>query len=641
MLEGLKISTRLRIGFSVVLIIVLVLIIPFVSMTISAIVEDVERTELSNLYKSAMFELESEGRIATSMSTILASTPELAQAIAEGNRDLISARTVPLFKQLKSQYSVRQLQFHLPPAISFFRAHKPEKFGDDLSLFRKTIVETNRTKSIVSGLEKGVAGLGIRGISPVYYQQQHVGSVELGMSFGQSFFDNFKQKYGVNIALHISRDGVFDLFGSTLSVSNNQKVGLLTPAQLQKIMQGKTLVFRTSFEDTPYAVYGRQVMDFSGKPIGVMEISLDHSGYSAEVANARNTIIGIGVIALIIGFVIALYVSRSIVLPIKKAVAAMDEIAEGDGDLTQRLNETGNNEIARLGAAFNRFSDKVRNMVVEVSSSTTILTGSAGEMSAITEQVHKGVQKQQTEIEMVASAMNEMTTTVQEVSRHATAAASAAQTADNDVQVGKDIVEQTVSAINQLAEEIENATSVIRDLEANSVKIGSVLDVIKSIAEQTNLLALNAAIEAARAGEQGRGFAVVADEVRTLASRTQESTQEIQIMIEALQQGSSEAVKAMDSSQNQSKRSVAQAEQAKDSLEAIVQAITTISDMNIQIATAANEQSSVANEINQNIVNINQVVDQTADGMQQTQMASQGLSELANNLQLLIKQFKT
>lgn len=641
MFNNLKIATRIQIGSAAVLIIGLSVLLPVVNIKMSDVVYEAEKKELVNLFKSATAEIESEGRLATAMSYIISSVPEMTQAMAEGRRDDLAASTVPLFKELKKQYAVRQFQFHLPPATSFLRAHKEKKFGDDLSSFRKTILATNSTKKPVKGLEKGVAGLGIRGINPVFYQGNHIGSIEFGMSFGQAFFDKFKKTYGVDIALHINRNNDFKTFGATLRSDDNSKVTLLVKDELNKIIGGSEVFTRSELLGVPYAVYGKSITDFSGKTIGVMEISLNRTDYVAAISSARNITLLLGLIALVAGIFISVLIGRSIANPIKSAVNAMNEIAEGDGDLTQRLNEEGKDEVAQLGRAFNNFAEKVRQMVTQVSGSTTQLAAAAEEMSMITSDMNQGVQKQQSETEMVATAMNEMTATVQEVARHATEASGAAQSADSEAQEGKSVVQQTVTTINTLANEIESATTVIQKLETDSDNIGSVLDVIRGIAEQTNLLALNAAIEAARAGEQGRGFAVVADEVRTLASRTQESTQEIQTMIESLQQGSRNAVKAMESSQSQSQQSVEQATNARGSLDAITDAVATISTMNIQIASAAKEQSTVSEEINQNVVNISQVVEQTAEGAKQTMTASNELANLANELQRLVGQFKT
>ena len=635
MFKNLKISTRIVLGFSTVIILILGLIIPIVNYNTSELVYEAEYKELENLYKSASAEIESEGRIAQAMSSIVASNHEMSKAMADGQRELLAEQAIPLFERLKKQYAVQQFQFHLPPATSFFRAHKQNKFGDDLSTFRKTIVEANNQKSLVKGLEKGVAGIGIRGISPIYHKGLHIGSVEFGMSFGQEFFEQFKDKYQVDIGLYIQRESKFEVFGSTM------KSSLLEHKQLLEAFQNKNVLERIEISDTPYAVFGKSIADFSGKPIGVLVIALDRSHNVGAINDNRNSTLMLGVLSLIGGVFIAIFIGRTIANPITIAVRAMNEIAEGDGDLTKRLKADGNNEISLLGKAFNLFAERVRKVVLQVDKATEQLASSAEQMSSITNLTNTGLQAQQAETEMVATAMNQMTTTVQEVAHHATEASSAAQSADKEANNGRAVVEETVTSIDVLAKEIEKSSGLIHELENNSANIETVLVVIRGIAEQTNLLALNAAIEAARAGEQGRGFAVVADEVRTLASRTQESTQEIQTMIEKLQQGSKNVVDAMMLSKKQSSQSVIQAESALVSLNEITNSVTTISEMNIQIAGAASEQSHVAEEINKNIVNISGVVQETAEGAKQTLTASQELASLSHELQSLVGQFKT
>lgn len=349
------------------------------------------------------------------------------------------------------------------------------------------------------------------------------------------------------------------------------------------------------------------------------------------------TLFGIG---LILGIAAAILIVMVVVKPIKQAVEAMRDIAQGDGDLTRRLKVQGRDEIAQLASAFNNFAEKIHAVVSKVISATTSLSGAASELSAITAQSSEGVTRQQMETEQVATAMNEMASTVQEVANHAEQAAKAANDANDHSQKGNTIVSNSVSAIGDLANEITNASSVIAQLEKDSQDIGSVLDVIRGIAEQTNLLALNAAIEAARAGEQGRGFAVVADEVRTLASRTQESTEEIQHMIEKLQHGAHNAVDAMHSSQTRATDTVEHSSLAGEALNSITQSVDSITSMNLQIASAAEEQSHVAEEINQNVVRITDIAQETSGSMQQIAASSDELAELSISLDKLMGSFK-
>ncbi|HHS84273.1 MAG TPA: methyl-accepting chemotaxis protein, partial [Gammaproteobacteria bacterium] len=312
----------------------------------------------------------------------------------------------------------------------------------------------------------------------------------------------------------------------------------------------------------------------------------------------------------------------------------------GGGDLTRRLSTTSTDAIGRLVSSFNIFMDKLHDIISDVTNSTGQLATAAKEMSSISQESNEGVSKQQAQTEQVATAMNEMSTSVTEVAHNAEAAAEAAKNASGEARSGSQVVQNTVKAINALASEVEGAATVIKQLETDSENIGGVLEVIRGISEQTNLLALNAAIEAARAGEQGRGFAVVADEVRTLASRTNESTQEIQAMIERLQSGTGHAVEVMGKGREQAEISVDQAAKAGQSLEAITDSIATINDMNSQISSSASEQGGVAREINQNISVISEIGEQTSQGAQRIATASQEMAQLASQLQALVGRFK-
>lgn len=344
---------------------------------------------------------------------------------------------------------------------------------------------------------------------------------------------------------------------------------------------------------------------------------------------------------IVIGSIGYYVMSKIIITPLTSLALKLQDICSGDGDLTARLEANGKSEFAWVAYSFNTFVKKIAKTINSISSTSDQLATASQNLAKISQETEQGVEKQLAETTQVATAMEEMTATVQEVARNAINASNAATDADSEASTGKNIVTQAVDGINQLASEVENAANVIHELENDSNSIGEVLSVIQGIAEQTNLLALNAAIEAARAGEQGRGFAVVADEVRTLASRTQNSTMEIQQTIERLQNRAKQAVSVMDNGKKRATSSVEQAASAGVSITAISERIDTISDMNNQIAGAAEEQTAVAEEINRNINNISAVTDETSIGARNTSKACAELLELADQLRESVGQFRT
>jgi len=362
----------------------------------------------------------------------------------------------------------------------------------------------------------------------------------------------------------------------------------------------------------------------------------------ASIAHAKSAMI----FAVVIAICAILFTSIIMVVVLRGITGSVCDIyrtiiyADKEHDLTARVKLSTQDEIGQMAGSFNRMFESFRQVFVNVNQSTHQLAEASANLVHVTERTNDGVQKQLMETDLVATAMNEMMATVKEVASNATQTATAANEANTEANKGSKVVLTAVTSIHDLASKLEDSARIIQKLEEGSIQIGTILDVIRGIAEQTNLLALNAAIEAARAGEQGRGFAVVADEVRTLASRTQESTQEIQAMIEKLQTYSKEAVVSMEQSQEQAKESVDQAELAGQSLDTITASIATINDMNMQIANAAKEQNSVAEEINRNTININQVTNETAESTGQIATASEELAQLSSQLESMICRFK-
>ncbi len=346
-------------------------------------------------------------------------------------------------------------------------------------------------------------------------------------------------------------------------------------------------------------------------------------------------IVGVGVM-----LVVAVNTYIVIISPLRELRMRVRDIAEGEGDLTVHLDDSARNEFGELAGSFNTFIGKLRILIYKVQASAEQLAQSAEDMLRITEQTNVSIMEQQLQTDQVATSINQMASTVDEISHNAAQAENAARLADSDAKNGNAEVAQTMVSINALTDEIEKAAQVITEFEKDSSNIGGVLDVIKGIAEQTNLLALNAAIEAARAGEQGRGFAVVADEVRTLATRTQTSTAEIQVIIQRLQSGAKNAVQAMEEGRTRSQATVKQAEKTRDCLGSITAAVASISELNSQIASATEEQAATTAEVNRNVVVISDSAQATSGAASEMSAKGEALSHLARELRAQVMQFK-
>jgi methyl-accepting chemotaxis protein len=371
--------------------------------------------------------------------------------------------------------------------------------------------------------------------------------------------------------------------------------------------------------------------------------SSKQAGETIDKSASKLTWVQVGtmtLVGLVILLMLCLFFVFRVIRPITNLKETMRDIAAGEGDLTQRLPEKGNDEINQVASAFNQFVNKIQKTLIQTSDSMKRLNNATGILNELANQNRENVNLQLAETQQVATAITQMTATVKEIAQSAESAASAARDATNEADHGQEAMHDTSMAIEKMASEVTNAAKVINQLEENSESIGSVLDVIRGIADQTNLLALNAAIEAARAGEQGRGFAVVADEVRTLAKRTQESTSEIRGIIENLQTGTRNAAQVMNSGLETAKQTEKIAQSAGITLANIVQSVSTIKDLNTQIATASEEHSTVTGEIDRSVIRITEVSESAAEGSTKTAEQSDELSALGEQLNRLVTQFK-
>ncbi len=360
--------------------------------------------------------------------------------------------------------------------------------------------------------------------------------------------------------------------------------------------------------------------------------------------NIKNTIfilisstIGVIIFSLLIGYI----VSKTVTKPIHNVINTMSDIANGEGDLTARLPEHGTDELSQLGKEFNTFISKIQNIVKEVDSTTHQVASSSEELSSVAKETRENIERQNSETDQIASAIEQMAATIHQISKNANEVQSHSSDADRISKEGGKTMVASQETIHKLSESLLESTKVIESLASKSNEIQSILDVIHDVTEQTNLLALNAAIEAARAGEHGRGFAVVADEVRQLARRSDDSASKIRDMIDGFINESSNAVSIMKTSKDLSDETVERINHAADSLKTIERSVEEITDQITQIAAGSEEQSQVAEEVNQNIVRIVEAAQNSKNGIEQTNSSSQELAQLAENLKSLVEQFKT
>ncbi|WP_417795514.1 cache domain-containing protein [Terasakiella pusilla] len=612
-----------KIGFGVVFVALASILIIVFSMTRSfeGMIEESENRELGNHYLSILSAIQAEAYRAESLAQMSAHIPQAAEAFANQDREALFGLFLPVFAELKQNYAVRQFQYHLPPATSFARIHKPEKFGDDLSGFRKTVIETNATKKTIVGIEKGVAGLGVRGVVPVFKGQTHLGSVEFGMSFGPAFFERYKENYGIDLALHIEGENGFKTFASTIGDST-----MAADVDLASVLGGERMITQIDRAGGHYAVLYDVVRDFSNKPIGVLEVAMDTTGYFTMLNGARNNALIFGAGALALSVLLSIFLSKSISNPIIRMTKALNLLANKQFDVDIPARERSD-EVGTMAQAVRDLRERAMKMdefEKQREAHVARLETWEGEVKAQSKNqlhgvVEAAIQSNEAIVvmaamrndianvnqasETMASAVEELVASVNEIAQNGEAIAVDARSAEEASGQGMQEAENATKAMTDIFEAVNQAVEKTAMLAKSSEQIGDIVSQIEAIAEQTNLLALNATIEAARAGEAGKGFAVVASEVKNLANQTSRATEDINARINTLLNEMDEITSSMSAGN----------EAVHTGQKVIGDLYSRLGQMNSQVNNVTGKVEEIAGILSQQTAAANEVADGTTN----------------------------
>lgn len=602
--------------------------------SMSRLVAEAEQNALQAHFKFINNAIAVESRSAEALSAVVASIPLVQEKFDSGDRKALASLFVPGFNNLKNNYGVEQFQFHQPPATSWLRVHMPEKFGDDLSAFRFTVLATNKTQKPVRGLEGGVAGLGVRGVVPVLHQGKHVGSVEFGLSLGQAFFEYFKQNNQVETSLHVlDKDGRF----KTLVTTFGQQP-LLDSEVLKRALDGQPQLAHLPLGGKPYAVYAAAINDYSGRPIGVLEIAMDSSSYQAMLRQSRWTAWAVGIVSILFGLALAMWLARHLSARLDQVATGVNNVARGD--LSQSISLSGRDEIAALAQATHAMQDKLRALVAEVNAN-------AAKVHQAAQQITGAVENQAAASTEMSSSVAEITSTVEELS------ASSTQIADHSKSV-VDIANQTLDSSRQGSEAMQTVLGRMGDIRSDnqtslqeivalgnkSKQISKVMELINAVADQTKLIAFNAALEASSAGEAGKRFSVVAAEIRRLADNVTVSTNEIESKINEIQDSISRLVINSEKGAASISSGLEASANTAERLNDIVAAASHTTNAAQQISLSTQQQKIASNQV---VIALREIVaasSHTAQSMAHISEVSKEMSALSARLDELVQQFQ-
>ncbi|MGV6817841.1 MAG: methyl-accepting chemotaxis protein [Thiotrichales bacterium] len=513
MFQKLTVLQRITAGFTTIVVLLALTLVTAFFFHFNQTTLKTEQELLSSVSDAIRYEISNRTELAAAIATSIADTPSIRRAFIRGDRNALNAQTADIFQTLKRDYGVKQFQFHTPDAHSFFRVHKPVKYGDDLSSFRHTVVEANQTGKTIQGIEIGVAGLGLRGVVPIKEGSRVFGTVEIGMALDETYFETLKSTHHIDLALYVPKGDSFERTQSTTVDEYTDNTAL----QLALAEEPQLKIHETA--DQSIWSFSSAVRDYSGKPIAVLEVIKDNSEILAAQKNVLTQVLLIGGIAVLlasaIAYLIALGISRPLGAEPRELATVARAVADGNLNLRPVAGRRGAVGVYR---DLQDMSNQLRKLVESVKSSASQVEDEASSLAGSAEDLNKRTKQQAIALLQTSTSMQELMTTVKATAGNAQEAADLSDKVDSQAKTGEHAVYDIVKAMAEINDSSNRATEIIGTID--------------EIAFQTNLLALNAAVEAARAGDKGRGFAVVANEVRSLAQRSAAAAQEIKTLIE-------------------------------------------------------------------------------------------------------------
>jgi methyl-accepting chemotaxis protein len=596
-----------------------------------SLINEAERNELTSHFKAIIQTIDAESRTAETMSTLVAGMPLVQEKLDKGDRNYLNKLFVPGFGQLNKNYAVEQFQFDTVNASTLFNVRQPEKFGEELSRHSVTVV--NSTHQPMRGLEGGNNGLGVRGIVPVLHNGKPVGAVEFTMSFGQSFFDNFKARNGVDAGLYILDADGFKTMCSTLG---NQP--LLDLATLQKALSGEPQLKHLEINGTPHAVYAMSVKDYSGKPVGVIEIAMDNSAYLERLATVHKTTLIVGLVTVLFGMLLTMLIARNLASRINMVAEIVNRVALGD--LSVDISLKGRDEIAVLAHAAYDMQRKLHVLVADVSAYSAKGYAAAREISGAVDGQAATSTQMSSSVAEITSTMEELSASSTQIAEHSKSVVNIANQTLDGSRKGAEAMQTVLGCMNDIRTDNQLSLQEILELGINSKQISKVMEIIHTLADQTRLIAFNAALEASGAGESGKRFSVVAGEIRRLADSVTASSAEIETKISQIQDSISRLVVTSEKGANGIYSGITASTNAATCLNDIVNTATQTTSAAQQISLSTQQQKTASNQV---VVALREIVtasSHTAQSITRISQVSREMSQLSAKLDELGRQFK-